>query len=114
MEAASHPLSEPSFLQQFFEPGVMPFAFTGVVLLLLAIVAVSWIGFHYWNADRRHQREVAFKHELIDRGVSTEEIIRIIESGSSAYKRPEQRSWSDDVVRVIEASKGKCAPGKKA
>jgi hypothetical protein len=60
----------------------------GLVALLLTFVVVMVLGLCYqWRAHRRTELELNFKREMVERGISAQDIERIIGARSSETGR---------------------------
>ena len=45
------------------------------------LVALAWIGAHYWRKVRQVEAETALKNELVQRGLSVADVERVMRSG---------------------------------
>lgn len=52
-----------------------------------AIVFLVWIIAHYWHSSRRQELEAALKQDMLNRGLTPEEIERVL-LASSAREQP--------------------------
>ena len=65
-----------------------PYLFVLGILFLTVAVPTSW---HYWCQYRRHELDAALKHDMLQRGMSAEEIKLVLEA-SSGKSRETSRS----------------------
>jgi hypothetical protein len=61
-----------------------PFVF--VLGILVITVGVPIIG-HYWCKNRKHELDAALKQQMIERGMSAEEIMMVLEAPSRKATR---------------------------
>ena len=53
------------------------FVFWGAITLICVVPSLC----HYWYKARRHELDVQLKHALAERGMSADEIVRVLEAG---------------------------------
>jgi hypothetical protein len=75
----------------------------GVIAIVLifgggAIVGVISLILHAWRGNRDSERLAILKQQMLDKGMSADEIVRVIEAG-----KPD--SGADRYIRIMEAEK---------
>jgi hypothetical protein len=68
------------------------------ILFFTVAVPVSW---HYWCLYRRNELDAALKHDMLQRGLSAEEIKLVLEASSGGFRkssRPIPRSDKSEAV----------------
>ncbi|QDU60489.1 hypothetical protein Pan216_13300 [Planctomycetes bacterium Pan216] len=76
------PLVDPSLIELLNAHDMLEFLGLGIAMILGSIIVICCFVVSNWRSDRRHQRDVALKQELLDRGLSADEIVRIVEANS--------------------------------
>ena len=71
-----------------FDPRFFALMIPMVALVTAGVVGVVAILSHHWRKHRERELEVAFKNELLSRGMSADDIVRIVEAG----RPPEDRT----------------------
>jgi hypothetical protein len=62
-----------------------PYVFVlGILLITVAVPVVC----HYWYEYRKHESETALKHDMLQRGMSADEIKVVLEASSTPSKKP--------------------------
>jgi hypothetical protein len=56
-----------------------PFIAFWILIMLPAVIGTAG---HYWNRDRQQERLAQLKHAMIQRGMSADEIVRVLAAGS--------------------------------
>lgn len=93
----------------------MFFAQYGLVLLIIGVPALG--GFisgliYMWFKHRRAEMEAALKQEMIQRGMSADEIIKVLMASQATSETDltvqlaEQGMSADEIVKVLMASQG--------
>jgi hypothetical protein len=76
-----------------------PYVFVLGILFLTVAVPTSW---HYWCQYRRNELDAALKHDMLQRGMSAEEI-RLVLEASSGKSRETCRSQASRSARPSDA-----------
>lgn len=88
---------------------------TGISILLFCLVAIAVN--QSWNARqaaRREEREAALKKDMLDRGLSVDEIERLIRVTAEQPKKPVEIADEDvDALGELGGLLGRCEPDAK-
>jgi hypothetical protein len=61
------------FLNRLANPAIMPFVAGGLVM-------VVWASLYYWQKNRATEIEAGLKRDMIERGMSADEIERVLKA----------------------------------
>ncbi len=76
--------------------------------LLFGMIAVIAIA-EAWQKVRRGEQETELKRDMLQRGLSVEEMERVLRAGSGKHKEPKAKSGRDErIVERLAAHLGKC------
>ena len=95
----------------FTSPNAAPVLGTGIMFICAAVIAVGCTIAVQWRKARQTEVECALKQEMIERGMSADDILRVIAAtsspageGSTAAALAEQGMKADDIVKILHAS----------
>jgi hypothetical protein len=78
------------------------FVFWGAIVLICIVPTIC----NYWFKVRRHELDVELKHSLVERGMSADEIVRVLEAG----RNPRDDKEEGGLEFVVESGDSPARP----
>jgi hypothetical protein len=68
-----------------------------------ALVFLVWIVAHYWASARRMEAEVALKKDMLNRGMSADDILRVLQASAESPAAPAEKGpVTDNEYYLVE------------
>jgi hypothetical protein len=98
-------------MHELFSDNAWPFLGPVIMFISIAVISVGCTIAVQWRKARQVEVETSLKREMVERGMSAEEIVMVLGASSkpaneaqSVAQLAEQGMSADDIVKIIKAS----------